>query len=444
MNLTKDSIPKLVRQLAIPASIGFFFNTMYNVVDTFYAGLINQDALAALAISFPLFFIILAIGSGIGTGLNALIANALGAKDTEQASRLAMKGISLSIIIGIILTSLGLQYTPFLFAFLGAEGAYLTYALDYMNMLLIGTVLFLLVQNANAILQSQGDTKSFRNVLITGFFLNIALNPILLFGLGPIPALGISGIALATVLIQVFSVLYLFWKVQKTKVWQKASFETLRPRWNVYYAILQQGFPASLNMLTVSIGIFIYTYFLAQFGSEAVAAYGVALRIEQIFLLPTIGLNIAAITLIAQNNGAGNFERVKETYYTCLKYGFVLSVIAFIGIMTIPHFWMRIFTDDAQTIIYGVSYLRFASVLTYAYVVMFLTVALYQGIKKPKFGLVLGTTRQIILPLLIIPFLLTLNLELYAVWIGIFCSVLLSALVTAYLGLRKVRLLVTN
>jgi Na+-driven multidrug efflux pump len=167
--LITKPIPGLIAQLAIPASIGMFFNTMYNVVDTYFSGLISTEAIAALSLSFPVFFVILAIGFGISTGATALIANALGAGDEKKAQRYAIQSVSFTLLLSISLTLVGLFSAPFLFRLLGAGGTYLTSSLTYINIIFYGLVFFSLTYVLNAILAAQGDTKSFRNVLIIGF-----------------------------------------------------------------------------------------------------------------------------------------------------------------------------------------------------------------------------------------------------------------------------------
>ena len=297
MDLTVGSVSNHIKRIAIPASIGFFFNTMYNVVDTFYAGQISTDALAALSLSFPIFFIILAMGSGISQGSNALISNTLGEGRKEKAKKYSRQAISFGFIVAIIITCIGFAISPFLFRFLGAKEEYLQLSLDYMNVILLGTIFFLTQSILNASLLAQGDSKSFRNVLIVGFFMNLLFNPILMYGFGPIPALGIKGISLATVLIQFIGTIYMGYKVSKTKLWNEFNPKNLIPMKSYYKDIAHQGFPASLNMMTVALGIFIITFFASKFGNSGVAAYGIATRVEQMILVPSIGLNMALISL---------------------------------------------------------------------------------------------------------------------------------------------------
>ena len=296
--LTVGPIPKLVRKLAVPACIGYFFNTMYNVVDTFFAGLISTQALASLSLSLPVYFIILAMGTGISTGTTALIGNALGAGEREKARLFAIQGITFGALAGFLITIIGIWVSPSLFRLLGASGDYLRMATRYMNTIFLGSFLFMLVYMFNAIITAQGDTRPFRNFLIGGFLLNILLDPWFIYGGSGMPPLEIVGIALATVLIQLIGVLYLGMRVRKTGLLEGRSWGDLLPRWELFKEIGRQGLPASVNIMTVGLGIYVITYFISQFGKDAVAAYGTAMRVEQIVLAPTIGLNVATMVRV--------------------------------------------------------------------------------------------------------------------------------------------------
>ena len=416
--LTTESIPALIRRIAIPASIGFFFNTMFNVVDTLYGGLISTQALAALSLSFPVFFIIIAVGNGLSTGTTSLIANALGAGDRSGARLLAAQGITFGVLVAVALTLLGLSVSPLLFSILGASGDYLATCLSYMNTIFAGAVFFILAYMLNATLNAQGDTRSFRNFLITGFFLNIIFDPWFMYGGLGVPPLGIMGIALATVLIQGLGCAYLARQVFRTGLLLDRSLRDIFPRFGPLREIVYQGFPASLNMLTVGVGIFVITYFVGKFGKEAVAAYGVATRVEQIVLLPTIGLNIATLTLTAQNNGARLFHRVRETLTTALRYGAVLMGFGTMAVFLLARQLMAPFTSDPAVVEAGTSYLRIAAFLFCAYVILYAHVAALQGLKRPLFALSIGLFRQILAPAVV--FSLLTSFGLVGIWWGIF------------------------
>jgi len=440
MNITEDPIPELIRKIAVPASVGFFFSTMYNVVDTWCAKLISTDAQAALALSFPIFFIIIAMGTGISQGSTALISNALGAKDHDRAQLYSLQALSFGCFFSVFLTAFGLWATPWMFRYLGAEGGYLQISVDYMNVILVGTVFFLAQSILNASLNAQGDTKSFRNLLIVGFILNVVLDPWFLFGGFGLPAMGIKGIALATVVIQVMGSVYLVGKLSKTALWRDFHPRCFAPKMSIFREIAAQGFPASLNMVTVALGIFVITKFVSHFGKEGVAAYGVATRVEQIALMPTIGLNIAVLTLVGQNNGARLFGRVRETWIMTIKYGVALMLAGGVAIFFGGRWMMEAFSDDPVVVRIGAEYLKIAAITLCAYVFLFQTVYMLQGLKRPLYAVWVGIYRQIVAPCAVFWLLaFKLDWKLDGIWWGVFLVTWSAALATIWFGRRTLR-----
>jgi putative MATE family efflux protein len=430
-------VPNLIRRLAVPASVGFIFNTLFNVVDTWYGGKISTAALAAMGLTFPVFFIILAMGMGMGTGTTALISQSLGAGRNDEAEKYGFQAVTFSVINSVILTIVGLAIAPFLFRVLGATDEYLEIAVKYMNVILAGTVFFLINSILNSLLTARGDTKTYRNYLIAGFFLNVILDPWFMYGGFGIPAMGIRGIALSTILIQVFGTIYMVIITRKYKVFENARPDDFIPRRKYFSALFGQGFPASLNMLTVAAGIFVITYFASRFGKEAVAAYGIATRIEQIALLPTIGLNIAALTLAGQNLGAGRPERVFESWSLNIRYGFMIISFGSVAVLLFAHQLMQAFTADLQVIEIGVEYLRIAALFFFAYVFLNISVSTLQKMKKPLYAIFVGTYRQFLMPLPLFLFLaIYLGWGTKGIWWGIF-AVNWSAAIFTYFYTRR-------
>jgi putative MATE family efflux protein len=431
--LLTEPVPDLVRQMAVPASVGFFFNTMYNVVDTYFGGVISTQALASLSLSLPVFFIIIALGSGISTGTTALIANALGAGKEDEARLFALQGISFGIGVSVLLTAFGLICSPFLFRILGASDAYLVMVLEYMDTLFLGAVFFMTLHMLNAILNSLGETRPYRNFLIAGFLLNILLDPWFIYGGLGVPAMGIVGIAFATVLIQALGCLYLAYRVKQSGFLAGESMRRALPRAVPIREIAHQGLPASVNMLTVGMGIFVITYFVSQFGKEAVAAYGAAMRVEQMALVPTIGLNVATLTLVAQNHGAGLHHRVWAILRTSLLYGGVLMLAGTVAVFLTARILMGLFSSDAGVIDTGTTYLRIDALVLYAYVLLFVHVAALQGMKRPMIAVYVGLSRQIIAPFLLFWVLTAwMGFGLVGIWWGIFSITWGAALLTLF------------
>jgi putative MATE family efflux protein len=437
LNLTSAPIKNLVKMMAIPAIIGFFFNTLFNIVDTIYSGLISTQAIAALSLSFPIFFILISIGTGLSTGATAIISNHLGKEDHKEGKIYALQTISFGILISIPLTFIGLVSSPYLFKLLGATGEYLFLSLAFMNTIFYGTIFFIMVYVFNSILNAIGDTKTFRNFLVVGLFVNIVLDPMFMFGWLGLPEMGVAGVALATVLVQAGGMIYMGWKASKTFLFEQPSFEKLIPQKGPYLGIIQQGVPSALNTASVGVGIFIITYFISIFGKEAVAAYGIATRVEQLFLLPLVGLSVATLTLVGQNNGARKFDRVRETLKITTKYGVYIMTFGALCIFFFSSYFMRIFTSDINVISIGSHYLKYAAFLTWAYLLLFLNVSALQGLKKPMYALYVGLARQIILPVFMFKFL-SLYFGINGIWASVFFINWLAAIVTIFYAKKQV------
>ncbi len=439
-SLTTDAIPQLTWRIALPASVGMFFNTMYNFVDTYCAGLLSTDALAALSLSFPVFFVVFASGSGLSQGATALMANALGAGDREDARQIFAQSVLLTFLVGLVVSVAGWLAAPWLFQQLGAEGAYLRAVLTYMNLILAGGIFFLLPMTLNAMLVAQGETRPYRNFLIAGFIANCVLNPALMSGWLGLPPLGVAGIALATVVIQIGGSIWMLRHVVSTELGRALPAAFFRPDVTTLRRILAQSVPATLNMLTIALGIFVITWFVKHFGKEAVAASGIATRIEQLVLLPVIGLNSAVLSIVAQNHGAGLAHRVRAAWMTNVKYGAGLMVGGGLLVWAIREPAMRLFTRDDTVIMNGSNYLSVAALTLAAYPILFVTVFMMQGLKRPSYGLWIGIYRQVVAPILVFHALaFGFGFGLWGVWWGIFLVTWSAALFALWWGWRMVR-----
>jgi len=427
----------LIRKLAVPATVGIVFHTLYNITDTFFGGLLGSQALAALSLSFPVFFIIISFGSGLQTGTTALIANSLGSGQEEKAGLYAGQGLSFALLLALVLTLAGLLAAPALCRLLGARDDYLALSLEYMNPIILGIVFFVFNYAFNAILTATGDTRSFRNVLVAGACLNAALDPWFLFGGLSLPASGIAGLAYATVVIQGLATVYLGRRALATGLISLKRLKDFKPRAAFWADIARQGVPASLNMMTVAVGIFVITYFLSLFGQKAVAAYGTATRIEQLFLMPFAGLNTATLTIVAQNNGAGLFARVREAVAKAQRFGVLMMVLGGLILFLLARTLMAAFTPDQEVIRLGSEYLHVASLTLPSYVILYINVSALQGLKKPMFALWMGLYRQIAAPLVAFYGLaFGLGLGTTGVWWGI-CGVTWSGALFTFIYARK-------
>lgn len=430
-DLTTGPVRPLLRSIAMPAAIGMFCNTLFNLTDTFFAGRLSTAAVAGLSISFPVFFLILSSGAGLGTGTTALMANALGAKKREEARLLAAQSLSFGLLASIVLTALGLWGAGPLFRLMGAHGDYLAAALTYIRVIFFGAVFFLGSYSVNAGLVATGETKTFRNVLAAGAVLNVGLDPWFIYGGFGLPALGLAGVAWATILVQALTLLYMLHRSIQAGILGRDSWAHLVPQPRVYLALFVQGAPAALNHLTIAIGIFVITYYVNQFGHAAVAAYGIATRVEQVALLPVLGLTSATLALAGQSNGAGLPARVREVWHTALKEGCLIMSVGGLLILLFADPAMRLFTRDAVVLAAGVPYLRIAALISFAYVFLFITTSLLQAVRQPLYAIWIGLYRQLLAPVILYP-LLSGWLGLVGLWLGVGAVTWSAALFTLW------------
>ncbi|MCG7572123.1 MATE family efflux transporter [Phaeobacter sp. CNT1-3] len=421
IDLTTGPISGHFRTLAVPAAMGMLFSTLYNVVDVYFAGQISTDAQAGMAIGFQAFFILMSVGFGIGSAMGALVGNARGQKDDAEARRFIMQGLSFAVTTTVLLIIIGALIGPSLITLVSEPGAYRDAGTGYFYWLLAALPGFLLAFAGNGILQAHGDSVTMQRAMIGAFVANIGLNPLFIYGLpGLIPAMGFNGIALATILSQTGVMLFVLRAVLKVRVVQNVVLAELRMNLATYRNILSQMAPTSLSFTVLFISGFVVQFALSQFGGHAIAAYGIALRIEQILLLPVLGMTGALLPIAAQNFGAGDADRVREAVWYCWKLGIIMTVGA------APILWfggglaMSLFTDDPQVIAVGHSYLKVDSFLFTVYMMLFSINSFLQAMKRPIWTLWISIYRQgfgvaFFVWLLISVF----DMEVWGVWLGI-------------------------
>ena len=277
INLRDDCIYSLFIKIAIPSSICTIFQNLYSIVDSIFAGqMISDSALAAIGQIFPIYFVIIALGVGLSIGTTSLIANSIGENNLENSGKVFSQSFILSIIASIIITVMGIYFSPFIISSINNDQETLELSIKYINIIFFGSVFIFILMSINSSLSAQGDTKSYRNVLIFSFFLNILLNPILISGkiysFQIISPLGIEGIAYATIISQFVGIFYLFIKLSKTQIYKYVQL-TITPHFNIIVNILSQGIPASIGMMMIAVGSYILIYFVGIFGVEAIAGY---------------------------------------------------------------------------------------------------------------------------------------------------------------------------
>ena len=267
--LTTGSIPGHFRRMALPTAIGMVFTTLYNVVDSYFAGLISTEALAGLGISFQIFFLLVCVGIGVNAAMGALVGNALGAGRRRRARITACQGLSYAAMASVVLTILGYLLSPALIGAVSEPGEFRDLAIAYLDVLLLATPAFLIAFAANGILGAQGDAVSMQRAQIAAFFANVVLNPLMIFGVpGLLPGIGFNGIALSTLTSQTGVMIYILWRVYRSSLMSGQRPVDYRPRAIRFREITAMAFPASSAMIVMLIGAYVTQLYLKPFGPE--------------------------------------------------------------------------------------------------------------------------------------------------------------------------------
>jgi putative MATE family efflux protein len=365
MDLTQGSVGKKLLVFSLPIMMGMLLQTAYNIIDAIYIGMLGPQELAAVSITFPVIFVFISVAGGLGIGANALMAQAIGRKHVQAANNIAEHAVFLGPILGIILAALGILFSPQIFTFMGADQALLDLTLTYSTPIFIGMIFMFVWFISDAILRAQGNSKTPMINLGVSVVLNIFLNPILIFGLFGVPALGLFGAAMATIFSRVIAAALNFIYIYTPKSIISLDFKAFKPRMDYVKQILFIGLPASGTQSLTALGFMLLTSLVGGFGSFALAAFGVGMRVTSVVMLPLIGLTSGLISFVGQNIGVRDFERAKRVTWLATKMAFFISLFMAVAIYLLRENIMLVFTQDATVIAIGVSYL---SIMPFAYI----------------------------------------------------------------------------
>ena len=350
--------------------------------------------------SFPIYFLIIATSIGVTVAGTSLIGSSIGEKNEKNVLSYFGNVIIYSIIISIVVSILGFAFGEKIFLLMNSSQEVTILGLEYINVIFLGTILFILVVALNSFLHAEGDTKTYRNVLIFSFFLNIILNPIFIFGFLFIPPLGITGIGIATLIAQFVSLLVILIKILNNQRIKQITLDHFKAKFFFLKNIFFQSMPITIAILGYSIAATVVFTYVGLFGEYAVAGYGSATRIEQVVLLPILGINTAIISIIAQNIGAKYYDRVEQSYFTSIKYGLFIMLIAGVVIFISADIVPKFFSSNPDVIMHGSMYLKISAFILPAYPIFFLSNGFFMALKKSEKAMVNNIARNVIVPVL--------------------------------------------
>lgn len=328
ISMTEGDIRQTLTRMTVPMLFGMITLMSFNLVDTFFISMLGTRELAAVSFTFPITFTVISLAIGLSIGTSALIAKALGSGNNTAAKADGLAALWLSAYLVLLLSVLGYLWMDPLFRLLGAKDDTLPFIHDYMQWWFAGSVLLITPMIGNAVLRAAGDTKTPSLMMACSGLINAVLDPMLIFGFGPIPALGVEGASIASVISWLVSFFLILYLILYRRSLVDRGHQPLVVFIPICRRILQIGLPAAgANMLT-PLAMAVLTAVMANYGAHAVAAYGVGARLESIACLVVLALSMTLPPFVSQNLGAGQLQRVQAGYRLCIRFvlGWQLAV----------------------------------------------------------------------------------------------------------------------
>lgn len=425
--ITEAPIWKLLYKMTLPMIFGMLGLVIFNMIDTYYVSQLGLIPMAAMTLTFPVVMIIGSLAQGIGIGAAALVSKAVGENKHDKIVRLITDSLLLSLLLVFIFVLVGFLTIEPLFKLLGADQTTMPYVIDYMK-IWYGGVMFLIVPMVgNANIRALGDTKTPAIIMTVAALANAVMDPILIFGLGPIPAMGIKGAALATVFSRAFTMaVSMYVLAYKQKI---VSFKglTLSKLIASFKKLLYIGVPNALTRMIVPLAVGIITSHIATFGQEATAGFGIATRIEMFAMLILNSLASIYVPLVGQNLGAGKTHRVKEIVHKSQLFSMIYGVFIFVFLFAFGK-WIAGFFTDIPAVIDTVS--RYLTIVSLGYGLQGLFLIYTNTLNvtnKPMQSALLSLIRLFIIyiPLAL---LLSSSLDLTGIWIALNISFVITSI----------------
>lgn len=359
--MKEKKILPLVLSMSLPMVISMAVNAMYNIVDSFFVAKLSEDAMTSLALVYPVQNIITSIGVGIGIGINSTVAYYLGAQDKKMANKATTQGVVMNFIHGLLLTILCTAFMPAFLKMFTNNQNIIDMSLEYANIVFMFSVAITVGITLEKIFQAVGQMKVSMFSMICGFATNIILDPLMIFGIGPFPKMGISGAAYATGIGQVISLLVYIIVYFARPIPVKVERKLLKPDFKLLKRLYGIGIPATLNMALPSFLISALNGILAEFSDKYVLVLGVYYKLQTFIYLSANGIIQGIRPLVGYNYGAGEHKRVEKIYHTTLKLTVLIMALGMALSWIIPSQLIGLFTANPETIKIGVTALHIIS-----------------------------------------------------------------------------------
>ncbi len=427
--LTQGPVGKHLRDMTLPMLLGITTMMAQAFIDTWFLGRVGDRALAAYSFGFPILMIVTSIAIGLGAGTSSVVARAIGSDDDRRARRLVTDSIILSFLITIVVSVTGILTITPLFRLLGAPEDMLPMIRTFMIILYAGVPLIVVGMVGMSSMRATGDTRLPSKLMIGAALLNVVLDPIFIFGVGPIPSLGLNGAAVAGVIARgaaFIGTIYLLLHKLDMISFARPEWPELRRSWT---DILYVGLPAAGTNAIVPAGLAVITAMIARFGPEAVAGFGVASRIESLVLVIYYAMSAVIGPFVGQNLSAGKEDRIQLSLKLCAQFCIAsgLGIAAVLALLS--GFLPTLFSDSEEVMRVTRLFLITAPIGYGAYGIVMVVNAAFNGLGNPMPGVVVSVTRILVLyvPLAVI------GMRLYGV-VGIFAAYAVANVVSGIIG----------
>lgn len=408
----KDMYPLLL-EVSIPVMISMFIQALYNIVDSRFVSEIGENAFTAVSMAFPLQNLMIGLSAGVGVGMNALLSRSLGEKDFKQVNKAAETGLFLSIIHSCIFIIVSVFLSRSYFSSQTENLEIINYGAEYISIITMFSMGLFIQVYAEKLLQSTGKTILCMICQASGAIINIILDPIFIFGYFGLPAFGVKGAAIATVIGQTIgAVIGMYFNFKYNK---EILIRGIRAEWATIKKIYEVGIPSfalvSVNALTV----FSLNKLLNSFSTTAVAALGVFFKIHGFLFMPLFGLNNGLVPILAYNYGAGNEKRSKEVIKISIKLATIIMLFGLAIFQIFPKYLLMIFNASDELLEIGIPAIRNISYCFFTAGFSVVCGAIFQALGNGVLSLMSSFIRQIVV-LLPVAYLLSLTGNLFLVW----------------------------
>lgn len=347
-NLLQDGISVTLMRLGVPMTMSLMLMMFAGIVDTYFLGKLGARELAVMSFAYPIITLIMSIAFGLNIGATAAISRAVGAGDPSIVRRLATHAMALALLVVAILSTAGITFQNEIFRALGAQEDVLPHIASYMTIWFGGVVFLVVPMVGNGAMTATGDSKTPAKIMAAFAAANLILDPILIFGLGPIPALGLRGAAMASVSARIMTSCISLWVLGVRMRVLDLHVPTIRELFDSWKRILSVGLPAAITNALTPISTAILTAVIAKYGSRTVAAYGLGSRLDGLFLIPSMATSMALTPFIGQNWGAHRVDRVAEALCWAERVVVVWGAAMWVLMLVIRQELAGVFTADPE------------------------------------------------------------------------------------------------